>query len=88
MIVDGLWVIMSKDGKKIAKGVPRHRYLVDVDNISDTKRIIIYPSKKKAEAGFTSSWFYDAKGYTETDMMAVPATLTIHIEKLTSKEEV
>lgn len=42
------WVVMSKDRKKIAKGVPRNRYLVDVDDTTDKKRILTYSSEKIA----------------------------------------
>lgn len=52
------WVIMSKDRKFIAKGVPRNRHLVPVEDKKDKKRILYYSSKKMAENAFTSCGFY------------------------------
>ena len=62
---------MSKDGKKIAKGQPRSRYLVDTDDVKCSKRLLTYNSKAQAESGFNNSWFYSAGGYTEDDLEAV-----------------
>ena len=42
----------------IAKGVPRNRYLIPVDDANDKKRILTYNSKGRAEAGFKTSGFY------------------------------
>jgi len=48
---------MSKDRKVIAKGVPRNRELVLVDDEKDKKRILTYSSKKMAEVGFKSGFY-------------------------------
>lgn len=48
-----LWVIMSKDRKVIAKGVPRSRYLELLDS-DDTKRILTYSTENKARLGFSN----------------------------------
>ena len=47
-----------QDRKFIAKGVPRSRYLVAIDDEKDKKRIMTYASKGRAEAGFRTSFFY------------------------------
>lgn len=53
-----IWLIMSKDRKFIAKGSPRNRKLISVDDKKDKKRYLTYSSKGKAEAGFKHSGFY------------------------------
>lgn len=53
-----VWVIMSKDRQLIAKGTPRNRYLIRVDDESDKKRLLTYDSKGRAEAGYKVSGFY------------------------------
>ena len=60
MIVDEstVWLIMSKDRKLVAKGTPRNRCLVDVNDKTDKKRYLTYSSKGKAEAGFKVSGFW------------------------------
>lgn len=78
-----VWVIMSKDRKIIAKGVPRSRALVEVSNLKDNKRILTYNSKKLAESGFNNSWFntqYNTseKRYEEEDLEAVKCKITIY----------
>lgn len=73
-----VWVVMTKDRKKIAKGVPRNRYLVDVDDEKDNKRVLTYASKGVAQAN--SYGFYGQSGYTESDMEAVEAELIIKIK--------
>lgn len=55
---DTTFVIMSKCRQYIAKGAPRNRYLVHVDNVKDKKRILTYNSKGKAESAFMVSGFY------------------------------
>ena len=52
------WVIMSTDRKLIAKGNPRNRRLILVDDIKDNKRILFYDSQKRAEAAYRDSGFY------------------------------
>ncbi len=76
-IKETVWVIMTKDGKKIAKGVPRNRYLVDVEDKTDKKRILTYASKAKAEAGFTVSGLYGGHDYNKEDFEAVEAEFVI-----------
>ena len=53
-----VWLIMSKDRQLIAKGTPRDRHLIRVDNESDKKRLLTYDSKGRAEAGFKVCGFY------------------------------
>lgn len=73
-----LWVLMTKDRKMIAKGVPRSRYLIPIDNVEDNKRVITYSSKGVAEA---NAWgFYGASEYKEDDVEAVEAELIIKIK--------
>lgn len=52
------WIIMSKDRKWVAKGTPRSRYLIPVDDAKDTKRLLTYSSKSKAENAFHTDGFY------------------------------
>ena len=63
-----VWLIMSKDRSLVAKGTPRNRELVRVDDPKDTKRYLTYSSKAKAESGFKVSGFYgqhQLKGYEQ-----------------------
>ncbi len=53
------WVIMDKKRRVIAKGVPRNRWLVRLDDYKDKKRILFYDTKKRAEAAFNGCGFYD-----------------------------
>lgn len=73
---DIVWVIMSKDRKAIACGVPRNRKLKPVDDIGNN-RILTYSSQGKAEAGFRDNWFYNSMEYKPEDMEAVPCLLTM-----------
>lgn len=74
-----VWVLMTKDGKKIAKGVPRNRHLIDVNDEKDNKRVLTYSSKGVAEA---NSWgFYGQENYKINDIEAVEAELVIRVEK-------
>ena len=52
------FVIMDKNRTLIAKGVPRNRYLVMVDDINDKKRILYYDSFNKAKSAYECSGFY------------------------------
>ncbi len=73
------WIIVSKDRKIIAKGIPRNRYLIPVKDTKDKKRILYYDSQKKAEAGFCSSWFFTnqiSEKYEPQDMEAVEVEIT------------
>jgi hypothetical protein len=60
MIQETVWVIMDKNRKVIAKGVPRNRYLIMADDEKDKKRVLTYSSKGRAEANSTG--FYDGIG--------------------------
>lgn len=74
-----VWVIMSKDRKWIAKGIPRSRYLIKVDDKKDSKRILTYSSKRKAEAGFKLNSFYGAHRFDEKEHLeAVRCELTLN----------
>lgn len=61
-----VWVIMDKERKAIACGVPRNRSMRMLDKALDT-RILTYQSKGKAEAGFKVSGFYDETERTDKD---------------------
>ena len=49
-----VWLIMSKDREYVAKGTPRNRCLIRVDDVKDKKRYLTYTSKGRAEAGFSN----------------------------------
>ncbi len=87
-IKEKVFVIMSKDRQVIAKGVPRSRYLICVNDTKDKKRILTYPSRGYAESAFKNSYFYDGyskfgdetrKVYKADDLEAVECTMTINI---------
>jgi len=52
-----VWLIMTKCRKFVAKGTPRNRELVAVDDKKDKKRFLTYSSKKMAESAFKVSGF-------------------------------
>lgn len=52
------YVIMSKDRKVIAKGSPRNRHLVKLDDTKDKKRILYYDNKKVAINAYTACGFF------------------------------
>jgi len=81
LIEKEVWVIVTKDRKMIAKGVPRNRYLIPIDDLKDKKRILTYSSKGMAIAGYTGSGFYGSLGfhYKEDDFEAVKAKLIVAI---------
>ena len=54
-----VWVIMSKDRTIIARGTPRNRCLVLVNDPKNKQRLITYTSEAKAIAGFRDSGFYN-----------------------------
>ena len=58
--LEKIFLIMSKDEKLIAEGVPRNRYICHIGEKTN-KRILSYNSKKKAESGFKDSGFYISK---------------------------
>lgn len=51
------WVIMDKERTVIAKGSPRNRHLVSVDNTKDKKRILYYSSYNMAKAGYSVGFY-------------------------------
>lgn len=51
------WVIMSKDRKVIAKGTPRNRHLIEVENKKDKKRILYYSSEGMARNGYSTGFY-------------------------------
>jgi len=70
------FVIMNEKRTKIAKGVPRNRYLVGVRNAAtDKKRLMYYDSENKAKAAFTVSGFYNQND--DEKLEPVPVTITI-----------
>jgi len=56
---------MDKNRKIIAKGTPRNRYLVTLEEEDNSERYLTYTSKKKAEAGFKCSWFFTTEAVEE-----------------------
>jgi uncharacterized protein with PIN domain len=71
-----VWVIMTKDRKYIAKGVPRNRWLISVDDKEDNKRVLTYTTKKKAENGFKLSGFYCGQ---DKELEAVKCSMALAI---------
>jgi hypothetical protein len=69
---------MSKDRKLIAKGVPRDRWLIEVDDDTDNKRVLTYNSKLRAELAYKESFFFNDTPYnvTERDLESVKITIT------------
>ena len=55
-MTETIYLIVSKDRKLIAKGVPRSRYICHIDEKTN-KRLLTYASKGKAEAGFIGGEF-------------------------------
>lgn len=55
--LDSVYLILSKNRKLIARGVPRNRYICHIDE-KTKKRILTYSSKGMAESGFKNSGFY------------------------------
>ena len=52
-----VWLIMTKCRKFVAKGTPRNRELISVDDKKDKKRFLTYSSKGMAENAFKISGF-------------------------------
>jgi hypothetical protein len=74
-----IWLILAENRTKIAVGVPRCRYLVDVDNMGK-KRLLYYDSKAKAESAWTVSGFYNEPHPRPANYFeAVESELTIKI---------
>lgn len=55
--LESQFLILSKDRKMIARGVPRNRYICCLDE-KTKKRILTYSSKGVAESGFKNNGFY------------------------------
>lgn len=53
-----VWLIMSKDRKLVAKGTPRNRELIRVNDGKDKKRFLTYSSKGRAESAFRDNGFF------------------------------
>lgn len=72
---------MSKDRKLIAKGVPRDRWLVEVDDETDNKRVLTYNSKKRADLAYKDSFFFNDTPHqvTEEDLESVNITITYEV---------
>lgn len=52
-----VWLIMTKCRKYVAKGTPRNRCLVSIDNKKDKKRFLTYSSHGMAESAFKTNGF-------------------------------
>lgn len=75
-----VWVIMSKDRKLIAKGSPRNRYLIPVEELfNDRKKFLTYSSKGVAEAAFKNHGFYGGYPYG-TDLTEVLEAVECHLK--------
>lgn len=79
------WVIMDKDRKVIAKGVPRSRYLIPVDDENDKKRLLYYDTKGRAESAFKVSGFWNDDWLNPYELEAVP--VKIIVEEIQTKGE-
>jgi hypothetical protein len=55
--LESIYLIISKDEKLIAKGIPRNRYICHIDE-KDNKRILTYASKAKAKSAYEDCGFY------------------------------
>jgi len=85
-----VWVLMDRRRRIIAKGTPRNRHLVFVDDQKDNKRILTYRTKATAEANSTGFWLFGVEDYLsrtyklkdseQPRLDAVKARLVIEIE--------
>jgi hypothetical protein len=90
VIEETKWIIISKDRRFIAKGVPRNRWLVPIDEKTND-RILLYSTEKKAKDAFMSNWFFttdESKHLKPEDLEAVKVQITyeaifdyIHLSK-------
>lgn len=55
--LEKIFLIMSRDGKLVAKGTPRNRYIHHIDE-KNKKRLLTYRSKGVAESAFKNCGFY------------------------------
>ena len=73
-----VWLIMSTDRKKVAKGTPRNRCLINVDDKKDKKRYLTYSSKRMAEAAFGNGLgFYN----NQDNLEAVECEMVIKVKQ-------
>ncbi|HUV85170.1 MAG TPA: hypothetical protein VMV86_05625 [Methanosarcinales archaeon] len=66
-----VWVIMTKDRKRIAKGTPRNRHMVDLDDETDKKRYLTYSSPCKAYSAFVTNGFYGVNNNQRQNLLEV-----------------
>ena len=78
------WVLMSKDKKVIAKGVPRNRYICLI--AESNKRILTYTSEGKARA--SSRGFYKSDGVRDYLQQLFPDKLMGDIYNMGSVEDI
>lgn len=73
------WIIMDKKRTVIAKGVPRDRCLVSVDDKNDHKRILYYTSYSKAKLGYSTGFYTFGlpKRWSEYDLEPVEVEVII-----------
>jgi hypothetical protein len=81
-----LWVIMSKERKLIAKGGPRDRYLVEVNDDTDNKRVLTYNTKIRAELAYKESFFFNNTPYKVTEEDLEPVKITIIYEEVENEQ--
>lgn len=82
LINETVWIIMTKDRKYLAKGVPRNRYLVALGNTEDKKRILTYKSKGRAIAAFSNNGFYNSSNYVTEDFEAVEVEMVLQVKEM------
>lgn len=73
------WVIMDKERTVIAKGVPRDRHLVLVNDVKDKKRILFYTSYNMAKNGYSTGFYSSGlpKYWNEYDLEPVEVEVII-----------
>jgi hypothetical protein len=70
---DHVFLIMSKDGQLMARGVPRDRYICHI-NEKTNKRLLTYSSKSKATSAFRDCGFFlsnDAEKYIAENYLEI-----------------
>jgi hypothetical protein len=78
VIEETKWMIISKDRRFIAKGVPRNRWLVPIDKKTND-RILLYSTEKRAKDAFVNNWFFttdESKHLKADDLEAVKVIIT------------
>ncbi len=74
--LDHVFLIISKDEKLVAKGVPRNRYICHIDEKTN-KRLLTYRSKNVAINAFMDCGFYlskEAKKYISDNYPEIKET--------------